>query len=163
GPPPHLQWLFNGTPLLGATNNYFALSDVRPNQARNYSVVASNIVGVTTSAVAQLIVSAEAPYFTSEPSDLTVLWGDYVTFYAFAAAGPTPHLRWLFNGTPIPGATDNYYVIPSVVPTQAGNYSVVASNSVGVATSAVAVLTVQAEAPYFVSEPSDVAVFWGES
>jgi len=163
GPPPTLQWFFNGAPIARATNNYVYFNYAVPAQAGNYSVVASNVVGVTTSAVAVVTVSAEAPFFTSEPSDATVLWGESFSLYASAAGGPPPTLQWLFNGAPIARETNNYLYVNYAVPAQAGNYSVVASNVVGVTTSAVAVVTINAEAPVFTSEPSDATVLWGES
>src|SRR6266516_4193143 len=145
------------------TNNYLFFPFAVPAQTGSYTVVASNIVGVTTSAVAVLTVSAEVPFFTSESGGAMVLWGQSVSLYASAVGGPPPTLQWLFNDTPIPRATNSYLTFPNAVPAQAGNYTVVASNIVGATTSAVAVLTVSAEAPFFTSEPQDLVVLWGGS
>lgn len=46
------QWLFDGTNLLGATNNSFALEDAQTTNSGYYSVIITNVAGAITSAVA---------------------------------------------------------------------------------------------------------------
>jgi hypothetical protein len=83
------------------------------------------------------------PMFTNNPVSQAVDSGQSVTFTAGATAYPAPAYQWLFNGSPIGGATTNIYIINNVQPTNAGSYSLVASNAVGAVKSSVAVLTVQ--------------------
>ncbi len=55
---------------------------------------------------------------------------------AFRVAGqPPPSFQWLFNGQPIPGATQATLTIPSVTRADEGAYTVVASNRLGQVTS----------------------------
>ena len=68
--------------------------------------------------------------------------GNPVTFTALAIGAPTPTYQWQFNGRNISGATSSSYTISSVTTNDAGNYSVIASNSAGSTNSATAVLQV---------------------
>jgi hypothetical protein len=54
--PTSYQWLFNGIPLAGQTSPSLIIHSVRTNQAGSYSVVASNIGGITESGSAMLTV-----------------------------------------------------------------------------------------------------------
>jgi uncharacterized delta-60 repeat protein len=60
-PPPTLQWLFNGAPLAGATNEFLTLAHVTTNQTGTYFAVASNLMGVCTSRVATVSVYLPGP------------------------------------------------------------------------------------------------------
>ena len=60
------QWLFNGAPILGATNPALILSNVQPNTACCYQLVVSNAYGVVTSSDAVLTL------FSSS----VIAWGD---------------------------------------------------------------------------------------
>ena len=71
-PTPALQWLFNGAALRAATNASLALTNVQPAQTGAYALVASNLHGAVTSAVAQLTVNAT-------PALVTVWRDDFET------------------------------------------------------------------------------------
>jgi hypothetical protein len=55
-PEPVYQWYFNGAPLIGETKNVLKLYNVTTNNAGAFSVVASNVAGITSSAPAALTV-----------------------------------------------------------------------------------------------------------
>ncbi|MDW8310698.1 MAG: immunoglobulin domain-containing protein, partial [Verrucomicrobiales bacterium] len=84
------------------------------------------------------------PSITGQPTGATV----YTNFPAFtfnvtAVGSPPPTYQWLFNGVPIPGATASAYTKTGPFSlADAGNYSVIVSNSSGVVTSAPAALVV---------------------
>jgi len=82
------------------------------------------------------------PVFTTQPQSQSVVAGNNVTFTSAAIGTPTPTYQWKFNGGNITGATSSSYTKNNVTTNDTGNYTVVASNSVGSATSATAVLTV---------------------
>ena len=65
-----------------------------------------------------------------------------MTFTSVAIGTPTPTYQWKFNGSNITGATSSSYTKNNAQLSDAGNYTVVASNSAGSTTSATAVLTV---------------------
>jgi alpha-tubulin suppressor-like RCC1 family protein len=90
-----------------------------------------------------LAVRVEPPAITAQPADASVLVGSPVTF-SVTATGATPlAYQWKLNGTDIPGATGSTYTIDVTAPANAGNYTVVISNSRASVTSRAAVLVVR--------------------
>ncbi len=87
------------------------------------------------------------PVMTSQPVSQTSVIGSNASFTARAAGALPLSYRWQFNGITIPGAITNSYTRTNVHSTNAGNYTFVASNSSGSATSAVATLTVISNPP----------------
>ena len=86
--------------------------------------------------------AATAPTFTLQPVGQSVVAGSTVTLTATASGSPAPTYQWRRNGTAITGATASSLVLPNVQPAAAGDYTVVATNSAGSATSTTATLTV---------------------
>ena len=83
-----------------------------------------------------------APAITRQPENQTVLAGGSVTFTAAASGSPTPTFQWWRDGQPIAGATGATYNVTNVRATDAGVYSVVATNPGGSQLSSGAALTV---------------------
>jgi hypothetical protein len=87
------------------------------------------------------------PTFTAvsiatQPQGQSVAVGD-TPMFSVGAAGSAPFsYQWLFNNNPISGANQSTFTITNAQPSNAGNYSVIVSNSNSSVTSAVAVLTV---------------------
>lgn len=78
-----------------------------------------------------------SPVITSQPVSLTVCPGqlfDSATF-SVVATGAGLSYQWKRNGANIPGATSSTYTIASVTTAHFGTYTVVVTNSAGVATS----------------------------
>ena len=79
---------------------------------------------------------------TAQPQSQSVVAGGNVSF-SITASGTAPlRYQWRFNGANLSGATNTSLGLTGVQPANAGNYTVVVTNSAGSATSAVAVLTV---------------------
>jgi hypothetical protein len=55
------QWLYNGNPIIAATNTTLTLNNVQTGNAGNYSVIVSNLAGAVTSSNAFLSVSIFNP------------------------------------------------------------------------------------------------------
>lgn len=107
----------------------------------------SNVVAVAGGYSDSVALVTARPAILRHPLGLTNDAGSSATF-SVAATGVAPlAYQWRLNGTPIPGATHNLYSIPSVATNHAGNYSVVVSNSLGVAVSSNARLGVIANEP----------------
>jgi hypothetical protein len=83
-----------------------------------------------------------SPVITTQPVGQKVFKGSSATFAVLAAGNPTLSYQWRFDGTNIAGATQNLYTRTNIQSTNAGLYSVVVSNSLGVVTSSAAPLTV---------------------
>jgi subtilisin-like proprotein convertase family protein len=159
------QWQMNVSPIANATNNSLTLSNVQSSDSGNYSVVVNNSVGSTTSAAAVLSVLV-APAIDLQPQDVAMLPGSTANFSASASGSLPLGYQWQLNGTNlsgggrISGATSTMLAISSVQTSDAGNYTMVASNAVGVATSAVAVLTINGP-PAITTQPTSQSVSVG--
>ena len=81
------------------------------------------------------------PGFTLQPLSQAVLAGGSAIFNAAVSGSPADY-QWFFNGTPLPGATTLDFALTSVVRTNAGVYTMTASNAAGIVSSSNAVLTV---------------------
>ncbi|MBL9168383.1 MAG: hypothetical protein JNN07_11630 [Verrucomicrobiales bacterium] len=156
GPPPSYQWQFNNQDLASQTSPCLSLSEVQTNQSGSYRLIAVNSEGTLTSAVAVVSVVHAPPtaniYLGSGHSPTTV--GSHVMLCASVSGGPRPSVQWQFNGTNLLGQTDSCLSRFNVQTDQSGRYSVVASNILGVVTSAVAVVSVIEPEPvlaYFAS------------
>ena len=143
------RWLFNGSPLSngvladgatvsGSTTSNLTVAGVTYMEAGNYSVVVTNVNGAITSAPAALTVLAPLA-FTSLPQSRVERLGDNVAFVA-GLNSPASY-QWQWNGSPLLGATNATLVLTNIQTTNAGTYTLVASNST-MTVSASATLTV---------------------
>ena len=87
------------------------------------------------------------PAITVQPVSQTVELGASFTLTTSVTGSPPPTFQWRRNGSNITGATASSFVIASVLAADAGDYTLVATNSSGTATSNVARLTVAAPPP----------------
>jgi len=144
------QWYYNTNTLVnGATDSTLTLTNVQPGQVGVYSVIVSNLAGSITSSNAMLNVNTNpvAPMFTSDPASQVVLAGGTATLTASADGTAPVSYQWYTNGVPISGATSSTLTLISIQTSADGSYYVTASNSVGVATSTAAELTVTPTIP----------------
>lgn len=152
GSPSRFQWQFNGFDLPGQTNSCLTLFQITSNHAGAYTLIASNISGMATSAVQNITVRSQAPVFAYGPYDRSAIEGSHVRLDAYALAGPPPTYTLQFNGTNI-GVPHNFvnsgggFSLLDVTAADAGNYRVIASNIFGMATSSVATLTITPAGP----------------
>jgi alpha-tubulin suppressor-like RCC1 family protein len=101
----------------------------------------------------------KAPNITTQPQPATATAGSNFTFTVAATGlGPLGY-QWQFNGTNLPGANATSLFLTNVQSSQAGNYSVVVTNSLGSATSSVAALTINL-APSCTTPPSGLVGWW---
>jgi uncharacterized repeat protein (TIGR03803 family) len=147
GSPFVFQWYFNsvpmGEPTTGANSTSYTLTNVQASQAGNYSVLAVNGDGSVMSSNALLTVEVFPPVITGlQPSNPRVMVGSNVSFSVVVTGTPPFGYQWQFNSASIPNATNANYSIHAVGATNAGNYSLVVTNSAGSATSSNVWLTV---------------------
>jgi uncharacterized repeat protein (TIGR03803 family) len=143
--PLSFQWVDGGTNVPGATNRTLVFSNIKTNQAGNYWLVITNAYGAITSSVAVVTVLT-VPAITGQPQNQSVTIGSNATFTVGATGGNLGY-QWRFNSGPISGATGSTYTVLNAQTNNAGNYSVVVTNSLGSATSSNAVLTVSPPQP----------------
>jgi GH25 family lysozyme M1 (1,4-beta-N-acetylmuramidase) len=92
-------------------------------------------------------VPAVAPTITAQPLDVAIKVTGNATFTVTATGIPAPNYQWRFNGANISGANGTSYMLSNAQYTDAGNYSVMASNLAGAATSSNALLSIITAAP----------------
>ncbi len=157
------QWLFNNTnSLSGATNTTLTINPTQLANAGDYTVVVSNIYGVVTSAVATLTVHLPAA-ITNQPASQSVTLTSNATFTVGATGDAPLAYQWLFNSSNvIANATTPSLTITNAQLANAGNYSVVVSNTYGVATSALATLTIKLP-PTITNQPASQLAIVGSN
>ncbi len=153
GAPIGYQWQRDGVNL---TNTWyypdqFIIQNPQPADAGQYRVIVTNLFGASTSRVATLTITTAPPVVTSfYISASNVVEGTAVVISGSASGGPVPQLKLLHNGQAIytpnifPGFGSWY--LPAVTLAGAGDYTLVASNSVGVVTTTIS-LSVQRAGP----------------
>ncbi|OFW28432.1 MAG: hypothetical protein A3G76_04800, partial [Acidobacteria bacterium RIFCSPLOWO2_12_FULL_65_11] len=166
-PTPTLQWqistnggasfvdLTNAAPYSGVTTTTLAVTNVPVGlNGSQYRAVATNSTGTATSTAATLSVTL-APAIATQPGSQTVTEGQSATFTVAASGLPAPTYQWqassdggvsfttLTNTAPHSGVTTATLTVSAAPLSVSGTqYRAVAANSVGVATSSAATLTV---------------------
>ena len=105
----------------------------------NRALSASEIAGIYAAGSSG---KCRGTYFVVQPQGQTVVAGGNALFSATATGTPPLGYQWQFNGTAIAGATSTNLSLSGVQSTNGGSYTAIVTNSVGSATSTVAMLTV---------------------
>lgn len=148
--PLRYQWYFNtNTVLANATNASLTLLNVHSNNAGAYSVIITNAAGSTNSAFATLtVLPPVAPAISVQPQNFTNVVGFNATFSVTATGTAPLRYQWYFNtNTPLAGKTNATLAFAIASTNDAGNYSVIITNSAGSVTSSVASLVVVPASP----------------
>ncbi len=104
--------------------------------------------------------SGTAPAITNNPGNLSVPIGGNATFSGAATGSAPLTYQWYLGTKKITGATKSTYTIAKVAATNAGNYTFTATNSLGTATSKIAILTVLTP-PKITGQPKALTVASG--
>ncbi|MGZ4987495.1 MAG: LamG-like jellyroll fold domain-containing protein, partial [Limisphaerales bacterium] len=118
--------------------------------------------GTATTLRSTQVIGGGGPQITNQPDSVVVPLGTNVSF-AVGSTGTSLKYQWRFNTTNIASATTSAYSIASVQATNAGNYSVIVSNSTGSSTSAYAYLSVSlppTNAPGSILAPTGLVNWW---
>ena len=160
-PTPTYQWqVYSGsawTNINGATSATYAFTTAIGDNNKQFHCVATNSVNSATSNAVTLTVTstAVAPSFTLHPANTSVTAGQTASFTVAASGSPTPTCQWqVYSGSAwgnIVGATSATYSFTTVVGDNGKQFRCVATNSVNVATSNAATLTV--------TTPTDTVIF----
>jgi hypothetical protein len=155
--------LADGPTITGAASSSLSLCNVQPSDAGAYVCMVTNGVGSVTSTAATLTVN-NPPLITSQPTNRTIAVGGSASFTVVATGtGPLAY-QWkkgtatVANGAGISGASTPTLTITGAQLAQAGDYTVIITNSVGSATSSPAVLVVQPLQPVIVNQPVALVV-----
>lgn len=166
-PAPSLQWYSNNVAIAGATGLLLALNNIQYVQnGAAYSLVASNILGITTNAMILTVVVAPT---ISGLNNQAAASGTTVSIPANVSGVPTPTVQWRFNGnaladgltgngSTIAGSSTAALVITNAQAADSGTYSLVASNNAGLATNSMTLTVSSGNVPPNISGPADQTV-----
>jgi hypothetical protein len=140
--------VFSGTNLSQLQQLYYTSFDFPAGRYLSFMAGAGSnyqfrVSGHWLGTVSAQLTASTIPVIIRQPESCTVSPYGSAAFYVIAAGMPyKPRCQWLFNGTPIPEETAPTLVLRNLLSNNAGNYSVIVSNSGGVTESAAAVLSV---------------------
>jgi hypothetical protein len=121
-------------------------ADVSSTGAGQYTVTATPSNAGGSGSACPFITTVNAPTaITAQPSSVAVCPGSPASF-SVTATGTGLTYQWKKEGVAISGATSNTFTIPSVSPSDGGNYTVTVTGTCGAVTSNAALLTVKTPA-----------------
>ncbi len=134
----------NGIIIPGATAPTLTLTNTALADAGSYWIVVGDPAGTLQGIPIAVTVNPApvAPTIVTQPSSHSVQAGQPVTFSLVASGTGPLSYQWRRQGVVIPGATSTQFTLPAAQISDAGDYSVTVSNSVGSVISATAALTV---------------------
>ena len=132
--------MITGTPSSSGTYTTTILAYELPNAVGDIFGPTSVVFNIAPGA-------AVAPGFTLQPATQAVGIGASVSFAVAVSGSPAPSLQWRRNNASITGATGPALTLTNVQTSDAGEYSVVLTNSAGSVTSSPATLRVSAIDP----------------
>ena len=143
-------WTYKGT--LFSTNPVLALTALTTNLAGTYSVMVSNRLGAA-SATASLTVLF--PPTVSYPLVYNIDAGNTLSINPVVQGRAPITYRWVYNGVTMPGQTGQALSLNNMQSTNAGSYSMVASNPDGTTTGPAASVSVFSP-PTIITQPVSV-------
>jgi hypothetical protein len=143
----------SGTAVNSGTNPYdtagndktiATLNGVVPNSSGQLtlSVAVGDTANFAYIGALEIVPVVSPPLFATQPQSQVDRLGTTATLTAVAASSQPANYQWYYLNAPVAGATGTNLVLANLGYTNAGNYYAVATNNLGSATSAVAVLSV---------------------
>jgi len=158
-------WKRNGTTVATTTTNGYSKANFQAADAGTYTVTATNVAGsVTSNNFTVSLVTPTAPSFYSQPQDVTVDYGSTLSLYASISGSSPISFTWKRDGITIATTDYSSYYKSSVDASDAGSYTVTATNSAGAVISNAFRVTVRpAFAPQIQSITNSLSVNAGDS
>ena len=157
------QWQLNGVNIVGATQSSYSVTSATSVNAGTYTCLVSNSAGSVTSSPAVVTVVSAPVIVSSPPPTQSVAIGSNVTLYVLASGSTTPNYQWQFNGVSIFGATSSTLSLNSVSAANSGTYTCIVSNIAGSVSTIPSVLSVLANAPAILSNPTSQSATLGST
>jgi len=152
-PAPTYQWRKDGVAIDAATGSSLTIAKTRTTDAGTYTVVATNSAGSATSANAIVTINVP-PLITGHPASLTQAAGSAASLAVTATGTGTLGYQWHKNGVAIADATASSLAFASLAAGDAGDYTVVVTDSIASNTSRLARIVVAEPAPGRISNLS---------
>jgi VCBS repeat-containing protein len=133
----------SGISFGGSETNRTVTITPAPNQNGTATITITVLenTGGRAAASFELAVTPVAPNITRPPQNVELIVGNAANFSVTATGTQPLTYQWSFNGTPITGATNSAFAIPTAQETDEGTYTVEVKNSIGSVKSADARLT----------------------
>ncbi|CAL8251670.1 unnamed protein product [Boreogadus saida] len=166
-PSPRLFWshgttfLSNGPRLQLHHNGLLTITDAVPEDAGNYTCLATNEAGTASKSVS--LTYSETPRISVAQQVVVVVVGGDATLQCHATGSPPPTFQWFKEGLEVGSEQDisrGTLRIPGVQEWDGGEYSCVARSSAG--TSSARVVLEVGVAPSFSETPVDISASVGE-
>ncbi len=168
------QWLLGGVPIPSANSSTLSVGPVDLTYNGNqYSVIVTNYYGAVTSSIATLTVTATAtiPVLPSVQTIANYI-GNTFSVTAVASGTDAKTYQWYFGGNPInngaigdgasySGVTSSTLTIINATATEAGAYTLAATNVAGGVSGVVANVSIGNAAPILVVPPAANITFTG--
>ena len=170
-PTPATRWQFggnylsdgatgNGSTISGSATSSLVINNAQAADTGTYSLVATNIAGKVTNSMTLTVSSGNVAPSITGPTDQTVVRSNNATFTASVSGLPLPALQWRVNGVDILSQTNSSLTVSNVQYLQNDFvYSLIASNSAGLATNS-ATLSVLVP-PAISQQPTNLSVVVG--
>lgn len=135
------QWFKDGEPLTGANSSTLTISNYQAVNNGSYTVEVTNGSGSVTNDPIHLT-ARSAPSIVIQPAPTDALLGGSANLFVLTEGAGNLTYQWRKDGEDIPGATIATLTLGPLAFTDAGDYSVIISNTLGSIESSVAPLTV---------------------
>lgn len=153
-----------GSTISGATTANLSFANAQTGDSAGYFVVVTNTYGSATSSPALLNIAAlpAAPVISSVvPASATIIAGNGTNIVVSATGSPSPVYLWYDNnGNLLQAGPSQTLPLANVQLPAAGTYSVIASNSVGTATSNFTLVVIVT--PTISSQPTNLLLNVGD-
>jgi hypothetical protein len=160
-----LVWLKDGVELpgLGSSGSIY-LNPLKLSDAGDYQLRITNIAGTVLSDKVPVTVLAEVPPIVDPLGDVTAEVGQSISYYTWISSHTPYTLQWYKDGSPISNATNRSLSLSNLKLTDAGLYTVIATNKGGNTTSQASRLTVNpARPPQITSQPRNLSIWEGDT
>lgn len=127
------QWIHNGTPIPGATNNVLTIPSVNLNHSGQYQVVIEGMCGFTSNSLVAKLDVWKPPTIVVQPLDKVVDVGDAV--HLTVEANDAQDIEWYHNESLLVNEVTNTLILENAQLSEAGYYRAVVRNTCGSVTS----------------------------